>query len=82
MTIARVVRKTTLAEQPKDSDYWRTQSYEQRLTALEEIRRDYHRWKYNAEPRLQRVYTVIERKRASGRLQDLADVESLESTTR
>lgn len=62
MTIARVVRKTTLAEQPKDVDYWRTQSYEQRLTALEEIRREYHRWKYNAEPRLQRVYTVIERK--------------------
>jgi len=61
MTIARVVHKTTLAEQPKDSVYWRTQPYERRLAALEEIRRDYHRWKYNAEPRLQRVYTVVKR---------------------
>jgi len=59
MAVARVVHKTTLAEQPKESDYWQTQSYEQRLAALEEIRRDYHRWKYNAEPRLQRVYTVV-----------------------
>ncbi|RLT33512.1 MAG: hypothetical protein DWI57_17570 [Chloroflexi bacterium] len=59
--MARVIRKTTLAEQPKELDYWRTQSYEQRLAALEEIRRDYHRWKYNAEPRLQRVYTVVKR---------------------
>ncbi len=80
MTIVRVVQKTTLAEQLKDSIYWRTQPYALRLAALEEIRRDYHRWKYDAEPRLQRVYTIVGR--GSGRLQDLADVESLESTSR
>ncbi len=62
MTIVRVVQKTTLAEQPKDLAYWQTQPYERRLAALEEIRRDYHRWKYDAEPRLQRVYTIVERK--------------------
>ncbi|HRJ43605.1 MAG TPA: hypothetical protein PL105_17085 [Caldilineaceae bacterium] len=42
MTIARIVHKTTLTEQPKDSTYWQTQSYERRLAALEEIRCDYH----------------------------------------
>lgn len=43
MAIARVVRKTTVADQPKEADYWRTRSYEERLAALEEIRREYHR---------------------------------------
>lgn len=62
MAVARVVHKTTLTQQPRESVYWQTQSYERRLAAWEEIRRDYHRWKYNAEPRLQRVYTVIKRK--------------------
>jgi hypothetical protein len=61
MAIAQVVHKTTLTEQPKDSDYWRTQSYEQRLAALEETRREYHQLRYGFEPRLQRVYTIIKR---------------------
>ena len=41
--------------------YWQTQSYEARLAALEEIRREYHRWKYRAEPRFQRVYRIVKR---------------------
>jgi hypothetical protein len=59
MTVAKVYRKVSISEQPKDSVYWQTRSYEERLSALEEIRREYHRWKYNAEPRLQRVYSVV-----------------------
>lgn len=62
MKIAKVVTKTTLAEQPKDAAYWRTQPYAARIAALEEIRREIHLWQYGAEPRLQRVYTIVRRK--------------------
>jgi hypothetical protein len=35
---------------------------QKRLEALEQIRQEYHQYKYNAQPRLQRVYTIIKRK--------------------
>jgi hypothetical protein len=46
----------------RDVHYWRQQTPQARLAALEEIRREYHRWKYGAEPRLQRVYRIIDLK--------------------
>ncbi|MBK8048396.1 MAG: hypothetical protein IPK16_15530 [Anaerolineales bacterium] len=58
MTVEKVVRKVAISQQPKDVTYWLAQPLEARLAALEEIRREYHRWKYNAEPRLQRVYSI------------------------
>jgi len=58
----KTYRKTTLDQQPTDFAYWQTQPYQARLAALEQIRREYHRWKYNAEPRLERVYTIVKRK--------------------
>ena len=58
MAIKKVVRKTTLEEQGNDFAYWQTQPYELRLATLEEIRREYHIWKYGAEPRFQRVLKV------------------------
>jgi hypothetical protein len=55
-------RKINLKEQKSDFAYWQTQSYQDRLKALEEIRHSYHEWKYkNAESRLQRVYTISQR---------------------
>lgn len=48
-------------EQPSDFPYWQSVPYEARLAALEEIRREYHRWKYGAEPRLQRVCSIVKR---------------------
>ncbi len=75
--IARVVTRVKLGKRQSDAAYWRAQPPLARLAALEEIRREYHCWKYGAEPRLQRVYTIIT-KRASGRFQDLADLENLE----
>lgn len=60
-TIKKVVTKTTMREQKSDAEYWRAQPPAARLAALEEIRREYHRWRYGAEPRLQRVYTVVKR---------------------
>jgi hypothetical protein len=80
--VMQVVRKAPLKRGQSDLAYWQTQS-EARLAALEEIRRKYHRWKYGAEPRFQRVYRIVTLKRnkkAAGR-QDLADLENLTNWT-
>lgn len=54
-----VVTKTDLKAAKTDASYWRTQPYADRLAALEQIRQEYHQWKYNVQPGFQRVYTVI-----------------------
>lgn len=53
--------KVNLREQKSDFAFWQSQPYRARLAALEEIRVEYHRWRYDAEPRLQRVYSIIKR---------------------
>jgi hypothetical protein len=53
--------KVNLYSQKSDLAYWQAQPYQARLAALEQIRQEYHRWKYGAEPRLQRVYTIAQR---------------------
>lgn len=60
-TIAKVVKKYRIGEQPTDATYWRTLPPQARLAALEQIRRHYITWKYGTEPRFQRVYTIIKR---------------------
>lgn len=62
MAIAKMLTKVKLQHQPKEADYWRTRPYGERLAALEEIRQEYHQWKYRAEPRLQCVYIIAKRK--------------------
>jgi hypothetical protein len=59
--IEEVYTKVHLRRQKSDFAYWQTQSYQARLAALEQIRQEYHRWKYGAEPGLQRVYTIVKR---------------------
>jgi len=59
--IKRTYTKVNLHRQKSDFAYWQTQSYQDRLATLEQIRREYHRWRYGAEPRLQRVYTIVKR---------------------
>jgi hypothetical protein len=59
--IAKVVKKVKLREQKSDFAYWQSQPPIARLEALEQIRQEYHRWKYGAEPRLQRVLTIVKR---------------------
>ena len=61
LEIAKVVTKVPISQPKTDFAYWQTQPYQARLAALEQIRREYHRWKYDAEPRLQRVHQVVER---------------------
>jgi hypothetical protein len=55
------VRKGKIQEMDRSFDlkYWQAQPPEARLAALEEIRREYHRWRYGAEPRFQRVYSIV-----------------------
>jgi len=59
--IALVYRKTRISEQGSDLAYWLAQPPAARLAALEQIRREYHAWKYGTEPRLQRVLTILKR---------------------
>ena len=80
----KVINKVSLKQQTSDFHYWQQQTPQKRLEALEQIRQEYHQYKYNAQPRFQRVYTIInldnlkKDKLASGRLQDLADLEKLQ----
>jgi hypothetical protein len=62
MNIAKVVKIVGSKDQSSDFEYWQGQSYQSRLSTLEQIRLEYHQWKYHAEPRLQRVFTIIKRK--------------------
>ena len=62
--IKQTYTKVKINEQKSDFAYWQTQSYQARLAALEEIRQEYHRWRYGAEPRLQRVYKIVKRQSA------------------
>ena len=57
----KVINKVNIKKQNNDFNYWQKQSYQKRLEALEQIRQQYHQYKYNAEPRLQRIYTIVKR---------------------
>ena len=59
--IQKVVTKVKLDVKKTDAAYWRKQPYSARLAALEEIRQEYHRWRYGAEPGFQRVYKIVKR---------------------
>ena len=59
--IQPVIKIFKLGEEPKEREYWLTQTLEARWAAVEEIRREYHGWEVGAEPRLQRVLTVAKR---------------------
>lgn len=56
-----VARKFKIGEEPKDLSGYLALSDEDRIGIVEEIRREYHGWTDETEPRLQRVYRVIKR---------------------
>jgi hypothetical protein len=60
-TIVKAYTIVPIRGQKSDFAYWQGEPYQARLAALEQIRREYHQWRYGAEPRLQRVYTIIKR---------------------
>ncbi len=57
----KVVNKINIKQNKNDFNYWQKQPYQKRLETLETIRQEYHQYKYNAQPRFQRVYTIIKR---------------------
>jgi hypothetical protein len=59
--IASVYKKMKLSEQESDFAYWQSRPYQERLEAWAQIRRDYHGWNDDSEPRLERVYRIIKR---------------------
>ena len=60
--LAKVVTRVKLGEdEENDCAYWQTQPPAVRLAALEEIRREYHRWKYGGDPPMRKVVTIINR---------------------
>jgi hypothetical protein len=61
MSICKVIKKYKFNEQPNDFLFWRSKSYEERLEALEQIRKEYNSWRYNAEQGFQRVYRIVKR---------------------
>jgi len=61
MKIEPILTKIKITEQKSDFAYWQTQPYFLRLAALEQIRQEYHQWRYGVQPGFQRVYTIIKR---------------------
>ena len=58
----KVIHKTTNKQQTNDFHYWQNQFPAKRLEALEQIRQEYHQYRYShAQLRLQRTYTIIKR---------------------
>ena len=56
-----VCQKVSLRDRKLDFSYWQSQPHQLRLSALEQIRTEFHNWQYGAESRLQRVYTIAQR---------------------
>ena len=56
--IVTVCNRARIGEEPSERAYWQTRPASERLAALESIRREYHQWRYGAEPRLQRVCRI------------------------
>jgi hypothetical protein len=61
MSIEKVIKKYNIDEQPKDFTFWQSKSYEERLAALEQIRKEYNSWRYDAEQGFQRVFRIVKR---------------------
>jgi hypothetical protein len=60
-SIQPVVKITPLNNQTSDFVYWQSQSFYDRISALEQIRAEYHHWRGSAQSRLQRVYSITKR---------------------
>ena len=61
MSISKVINKYKIDQQPNDFVFWQSKTFEERLDALEQIRKEYNSWRYNAEPGFQRVYRIVKR---------------------
>ena len=68
MSIRRIAPVVTIKRlhdpitRQEDRSYWLSQPPVSRWNAVEEIRQEYHLWKYGYEPGFQRVYRIIKHK--------------------
>ena len=60
--IVKTIRKIKKSEEQSDYSFWKIQSYEARLEALEKIREEFNSWNYGSQQRFQRIHKVIKRK--------------------
>lgn len=61
ISIERSFARVNIHQQKSDFAYWQAQPYQTRLATLEQIRCEYHQWRYGAEPGFQRVHTIVKR---------------------
>jgi hypothetical protein len=77
--IAKVYKKTNLHQQGSDFTDWQARPYAVRSAVLEEILREYQVWEQSTRGDADCAGFDLEHlkqnKKASGRLQDLADLE-------
>jgi hypothetical protein len=57
--MVKILKITHLKDRNTDFDFWKTQSEVSRLQALELLRQQYINFNQNVQPRLQRVYRII-----------------------
>jgi hypothetical protein len=62
MSISKVIKKYKINEQPNDFSFWQSKSFEERLDALEQIRKEYNLLRYNAEQGFQIIFRIVKRK--------------------
>jgi hypothetical protein len=60
-TIRKSYAIVSMREPRTDFAHWQSLPLLTRLAALEQVRMEYHQWRYGAEPRLQRVYSIVQR---------------------
>ena len=58
-TIAKVYHKVGLYDQPTDFAYWQSQPFAARLAALEAIRCEYHGWRHDTQPIIQKDANTV-----------------------
>ena len=54
----KVLKIVNLKDRNTDFAFWQTQSYLERLQAIETLRQQYIKFKQDVQPRLQRVYRI------------------------
>jgi len=58
----RSLRITNIKDRQTDFIYWSSRSVVERLQAIETLRQQYINFNKDVQPRLQRVYSIINRK--------------------
>ena len=58
-SVERVVTKKVIGDPDEPLRYWLTRPIEERVDAVEELRREHHGWVSGSEPRLPRVLEIV-----------------------